>query len=82
MSPGFECAERFSERRLFAVSTKGTQRYDQVAYLDNDVFVFGPETRGLPADILLDFRSFGVSGRLWSRAAVASIFEYGRYYLV
>ena len=49
-----ECANRFSDRRLFAVSTKGTQRYDQVAYRDNDVFVFGPESRGLPADILLN----------------------------
>jgi len=49
-----ECCERFTERRLFAVSTKGTQRYDQVSYLNNDVFVFGPETRGLPAEILLN----------------------------
>lgn len=47
-----ECAERFKGRRLFAVSTKGTQRYDLVAYAENDAFVFGPETRGLPPEIL------------------------------
>jgi tRNA (cytidine/uridine-2'-O-)-methyltransferase len=27
-------------------------RYDQVAYAVGDVFVFGPETRGLPQDVL------------------------------
>ena len=47
-----ECEERFKGRRLFAVSTKGTQRYDQVGYTSDDVFVFGPESRGLPAEIL------------------------------
>ena len=40
------------DRRLFAVSTKGTQRYDLVDYAVGDVFVFGPESRGLPAEIL------------------------------
>jgi tRNA (cytidine/uridine-2'-O-)-methyltransferase len=47
-----ECAERFKDRRLFAVSTKGTQRYDLVDYASGDVFVFGPESRGLPPEIL------------------------------
>lgn len=47
-----ECAEGFKDRRLFAVSTKGTQRYDLVTYADGDVFVFGPESRGLPPEIL------------------------------
>src|ERR1043165_9804108 len=40
------------ERRLFAVSTKGTQRYDMIDYAAGDVFVFGPESRGLPTEIL------------------------------
>ena len=47
-----ECADRFKDRRLFAVSTKGTQRYDLVDYAVGDAFVFGPESRGLPAEIL------------------------------
>lgn len=47
-----ECVERVKSRRLFAVSTKGTQRYDLVDYAEGDAFVFGPESRGLPADIL------------------------------
>ena len=47
-----ECAERFTGRRVFAVSTKGTQRYDLNKYEVGDVFLFGPESRGLPTEIL------------------------------
>jgi len=47
-----ECVARVKARRMFAVSTKGTQRYDQVEYVAGDAFVFGPESRGLPAEIL------------------------------
>src|SRR3546814_14252065 len=32
-------------RRWFACSARGTQRYDRVAYADDDAFVFGPEDR-------------------------------------
>ena len=46
------CEERFADSRLFAVSTKGTRRYDQIAYAKNDVFLFGPESRGLPTELL------------------------------
>ncbi len=47
-----ECLERMQDRRLFAVSTKGGQRYDLVRYTEGDALVFGPESRGLPAEIL------------------------------
>ncbi len=46
------CADHFKHHRLFAVSTKGRQRYDLVTYADDDAWVFGPETRGLPAAML------------------------------
>lgn len=49
------CADHFRDRRLFAVSTRGRQRYDLVTYMEGDAFVFGPETRGLPADLLGSF---------------------------
>ncbi|MCB1724491.1 MAG: tRNA (uridine(34)/cytosine(34)/5-carboxymethylaminomethyluridine(34)-2'-O)-methyltransferase TrmL [Gammaproteobacteria bacterium] len=38
--------------RWFALSTRGRQRHDLVDYSAGDVFVFGPETRGLPQDLL------------------------------
>ena len=40
--------------RLFAFTTRGTRRHDQVAYADGDALLFGPESRGLPAEVLDD----------------------------
>jgi len=39
-------------RRVFACSTKGSRRHSDVAYQAGDALLFGPETRGLPAEIL------------------------------
>ena len=39
-------------RRLFALTTKGQTLYSSVAFEDEDVLIFGPETRGLPAELL------------------------------
>jgi tRNA (cytidine/uridine-2'-O-)-methyltransferase len=38
--------------RWFALTTQGEVSYDAVGYRDGDVFVFGPETRGLPGAVL------------------------------
>lgn len=38
--------------RVLALTTKGSQPYHQVSYRENDLLLFGPETRGLPAEIL------------------------------
>jgi tRNA (cytidine/uridine-2'-O-)-methyltransferase len=43
-----------SPERVFGISTKGSTCYDQVQYRKDDVFLFGPETRGLPDAILED----------------------------
>ncbi len=39
-------------KRLFAVSTRGRRRYTDAAYAAGDAFLFGPETRGLPQELL------------------------------
>lgn len=39
-------------KRVFACSTKGKVNYTQPDYQDEDVLLFGPETRGLPQVIL------------------------------
>ena len=41
-----------SPPRLFALSTRGARRYDQPRYAAGDAFLFGPETRGLPQEVL------------------------------
>ena len=42
-------------RRMFAITTKGSQNYAKVRFIAGDVFVFGPETRGLPEEIRAEF---------------------------
>src|SRR4051794_36289144 len=39
-------------KRIFACSTKGKTLYSDVTYHSEDVLLFGPETRGLPQQIL------------------------------
>ncbi|MGH8761355.1 MAG: tRNA (cytidine(34)-2'-O)-methyltransferase [Burkholderiales bacterium] len=38
--------------RLFALSTRNAVRIDAPRYAQGDAFLFGPETRGLPAEVL------------------------------
>jgi tRNA (cytidine/uridine-2'-O-)-methyltransferase len=40
---------------LFALSTRAKRLYASEAFVPGDVFVFGPETRGLPASVLEQF---------------------------
>ena len=39
-------------RRLLACSTKGRQDYTGILYQPGDALLFGPETRGLPQEVL------------------------------
>ncbi len=41
-------------RRLFALTTKGSQLYNQIEYKSGDVLLFGSETAGLPESIRRD----------------------------
>ena len=43
---------RIAPKRLFALSTRASVRYDTVQFADGDAFLFGPETRGLPQEVL------------------------------
>lgn len=45
------CCAALAGRRMFALTTKGSVRYDTVAFRDEDVFVFGAETRGLAPEL-------------------------------
>lgn len=47
-----DCLQALAGRRIFALTTKGHTRPDKVEFQHGDVFLFGPETRGLPAQIL------------------------------
>lgn len=49
------CKRALHCSRLFALTTKGAQRYETVTYAAGDGFVMGPETRGLPEEVLSEF---------------------------
>ena len=54
--PSWErCRAQLAEARMFACSTHGARRYDTADFQAGDVFVFGPETRGLPLELLAQF---------------------------
>jgi tRNA (cytidine/uridine-2'-O-)-methyltransferase len=47
-----ECLESLGQPRVFALSTRGTVLYTQARFRTGDALLFGPEQRGLPAEIL------------------------------
>ena len=47
-----DCLELLGEPRVFALSTRSATRFDKASFRSGDAFLFGPETRGLPAGIL------------------------------
>lgn len=46
------CLQALEKPRVFALSTRGKTRHDEPTYKAGDAFLLGPETRGLPQDIL------------------------------
>lgn len=56
-----DCVQHLKGCRIFAVTTKGKQRYDKTIYNEGDAFLFGAETCGLPVELL---ESFSVENRI------------------
>ncbi len=51
--PDFQTfSQRLGTRRLFAFTTKAGRCYSEAAFQAGDALLFGPETRGLPAELL------------------------------
>jgi tRNA (cytidine/uridine-2'-O-)-methyltransferase len=46
--------EAVAPGRCWALSTRGYRSYTDAAYRDGDLLLFGPETRGLPQELLDD----------------------------
>ena len=55
-----QCRRLLADRRWFAVSTRGQTAHDIPAYRAGDVFVFGPETRGLPPAVMDELDNEGI----------------------
>lgn len=52
--------EKNIKRRIFCCSTKSQQIYSDVIYQPEDMFLFGPETRGLPEEIIKNYSSIRI----------------------
>ena len=50
-----ECLDTLADARVFAFTTKASHPYHEVNYRRGDAFLFGPESRGLPEDVLAAF---------------------------
>jgi len=48
-------------KRMFAMTTRGTKHYSDERFSDGDALLFGPETRGLPDQLLA---SASIAGKL------------------
>ena len=48
--------------RLFALTTKGVTGHDQVGFKDEDYLLLGPESRGLPPEVLSS-----IDSKYWMR---------------
>jgi tRNA (cytidine/uridine-2'-O-)-methyltransferase len=46
------CLASIGDGAVYALSTKGTRSFYEPRFASGDAFVLGPETRGLPAEIL------------------------------
>lgn len=47
-----ECLQLVRPQRVLALTTKGSTHYTEVEYQSGDLLLFGPETRGLPTEVL------------------------------
>ena len=55
--PNYEAfLDSVAGRRMMAFSSHGARRYDTVDYRMDDVLLFGPESAGLPDEVLASFR--------------------------
>ena len=46
------CLAALGSPRVFAFSARARRHFGEVAYREGDALLFGPETRGLPAEVL------------------------------
>jgi len=51
------CRAQLAGQRIFAFTTKAARVHADVAFRAGDVLLFGPETRGLPAEVLAEFEA-------------------------
>ena len=52
--------DEYEGRRMFAVTTKGRHLFTEMEYRDEDMFLFGRETMGLPRDLIAEMADMSI----------------------
>lgn len=52
--------EEYGGRTMYLATTKGTKYYTEIRYRDEDMLVFGRETRGLPKDFIAARKEYAI----------------------
>ena len=63
--------EKTKGKKVYLLSTKSKKTYSEVEYEDDAYLVFGPETRGLPEDFILE--NFENAARIPMRDIIRSL---------
>lgn len=66
-----EFKEKVKGKKMYLFSTKSKQSYTDVKYEDDSYLIFGPETRGLPEDFILE--NFDSAVRIPMRDIIRSL---------
>ncbi|MDP8220699.1 MAG: tRNA (cytidine(34)-2'-O)-methyltransferase [Candidatus Stygibacter frigidus] len=56
-----EMKEQYPESKIYYCTTKTYKKYTVPQYQAGDIFVFGPESRGIPENILLENRDNAIT---------------------
>ena len=75
-----KCIQNINLNNIYSISTKGKNIYSDITYKKGDAFIFGPESRGLPSNIIEKFSSIYIpmksNGRSLNLANAVSIIVY------
>lgn len=66
-----EFKEKTKDKKIYLLSTKSKKTYSEIEYEDDAYLVFGPETRGLPEDFILE--NFDNAARIPMRDIIRSL---------
>jgi tRNA (cytidine/uridine-2'-O-)-methyltransferase len=68
----YDSWENFLEKnkscRIFSCTTHAQKEYHQMAFKDQDILLFGPETKGLPVDIRSQYHPIKIPMKAQSRS--------------
>ena len=75
-----DCLKKINYLSVYSISTKGEKIYSDLNFKKDDVFIFGPETTGLPQKIIDQYDSITIpmksAGRSINLANAVSIIVY------